>query len=172
MNNPKQHDPVRIKVAEFKVGRCIPNTAKGKAYALAFDMINTALEKGCPLQAITIEESILTDRLSSTLNAGNEDKKPCRTLNNALSKWRDQFDKGESLFDEKMNALRPCLYAWWEERNALLHGIVKSPCGKGPTIPAEEFVARAEKAAKEGLDLARKVLRWTQKQVRHVRKAK
>ena len=47
-----------------------PNTAKGKSYALAYDMIRAAMEKDCPLQAIAIEESIITDRLSSTLNVG------------------------------------------------------------------------------------------------------
>ncbi len=64
-----------------------------------------------------------------------------------------------------MNGLLPQLEEWWNERNALLHGIAKSPCGQGPDIPAEEFVARAEKAAKDGFSLTRKVSRWTQKQV-------
>lgn len=149
-----------------------PNTAKGKAYALAFGMINTALEKGCPLQAITIEESILTDRISSTLNARRDTKTPFSTLNGALREWEKQTKGGESLFNKEMTVLLPQLEAWWKERNALLHGIAKSPCGEGPTIPAEEFMARAEKAAKEGLDLARRVARWTQKQVRQARKAK
>ena len=149
-----------------------PNTAKGKAYALAYGMINTALENGCPLQAITIEESLLTDRLSSTIKAHQVNKTPFMTLNRALSEWKRQKARGVSLFDDEMNGLLPQLEAWWKERNALLHGIAKSPCGQGPDIPAEEFVARAEKAAKEGLYLARKVSRWTQKQVRHARKVK
>jgi hypothetical protein len=147
-----------------------PNTAKGKAYALAYGMINTALENGCPLQAITIEESLLTDRQSSTLNAHNASKTPFMTLNRALSEWKRQKARGESLFDDEMNGLLPQLEEWWDERNALLHGIAKSPCGQGPDIPAEEFVARAEKAAKEGVKLARKVSRWTQKQVAKARK--
>jgi hypothetical protein len=158
-------------VTQPQINGRVSNTAKEKAYALAFGMINTALEKGCPLQAITIEESILTDRLSSTLNAKKEKKTPCSTLNRALKEWANQLKSGESLFDEKMSALRPSLYAWWDERNELLHGIVKSPCGEGPTIPAEDFLERAEKAAREGLDLARKVVRWTQKQVRLARQA-
>lgn len=149
-----------------------PNSAKAKAYVLAFGMINTALEKGCPLQAITIEESILTDRLSSTLNAKKEKKTPFSTLNGALREWEKQTKGGVSLFDKEMTDLWPQLKAWWDERNELLHGIAKSPCGEGPSIPAEEFMARAEKAAKEGLEFARIVVRWTQKQVRQARKAK
>ena len=46
------------------------NYPKYDSYRLAFKMIDDALKCGCPLQAITIEESILTDRLSSTLNVG------------------------------------------------------------------------------------------------------
>lgn len=151
---------------------CKPNADKGKAYALAYDMIKAAMENGCPLQAITIEESILTDRLSSTLNAHKASKSPFRTLNGALSEWKRQKTRGESLFDDAMNALLPRLEAWWKNRNALLHGIAKSPCGEGPEIPAEEFLARAEKAAKDGLVLTRRVSRWTQKQVRQARTGK
>ena len=52
------------------------NYAKRDSYELAFRMIDNAIKYDCPLQAITIEESILADRLWSTLNVG----KPKRPL--------------------------------------------------------------------------------------------
>ena len=151
------------------------NYAKRDSYALAFRMIDDALRFGCPLQAIAIEESILTDRLSSTLNVGDENGKPCVSLGGALNKWKPKDPKAKAhptaiLFDQEMEALYPRLDTWRKERNCLLHGLAKSIQGKGPDINADDFVIRALKAANEGLTLVKKVKNWVQKQVRNVRK--
>ena len=155
-----------------------PNTAKGKSYALAYRMIKDAMEKDCPLQAIAIEESIITDRLSSTLNAGKVKAKPCNTLGAALRKWKGNPQNNESpspnavLFDKEMVKLLPRLEAWWRNRNAMLHGIAKSACGEGPEIEADFFMEKARTAAEEGKRLADSVKKWTAKQVSKARRAK
>ena len=151
------------------------NCDKRDSYALAFRMIDDALRFGCPLQAIAIEESILTDRLSSTLNVGVENGKPCGSLGGALNKWKPKDPKAKAhpnakLFDQEMDALYPRLDAWRNERNSLLHGLAKSIQGKGPDINADEFVIRAIKAATEGWALVKKVKHWVQKQVRKTQK--
>ena len=151
------------------------NYAKRDSYALAFRMIDDALKFGCPLQAITIEESILTDRLSSTLNVGKENAKPCDTLGEVLHKWkprnsRTSPDPNARLFDEEMTILFPRLDTWRRERNALLHGLAKSGQGEQPEIEASEFLDRANNAATEGFRLVKTVKTWSSKQIRMAKK--
>jgi hypothetical protein len=105
------------------------NYPKYDSYRLAFGMIDDALKCGCPLQAITIEESILTDRLSSTLNVGISKGKPYKTLGSVLNAWRPknknkQPHSNAKLFDLEMNNLYERLDKWREARNLLLHGLV------------------------------------------------
>lgn len=148
----------------------VKNMPKFRAYKLAFDMMKEALEKKCPLQAITIAESILTDRLSSTLNVGRSKKTARDTLGKVLGEWHPKRpdaprNANARLFDAEMEGLYQRLEAWWGERNALLHGIAKSAQGEKPEIEAADFMSRAMKAAKEGLALVRKVDAWTKKQI-------
>ncbi len=147
------------------------NTAKGKSYALAYGMIRAAMEKDCPLQAIAIEESIITDRLSSTLNVGKDKAEPCSSLGQVLRERNGNPLKGvapnanAALFDKEMVKLLPRLEAWWRNRNAMLHGIAKSACGEGPEIESEAFMETARQVAVEGKDLADIIKKWTAKQV-------
>lgn len=151
------------------------NYAKRDSYALAFKMIDAALKYGCPLQAITIEESILTDRLSSTLNVNKERVKPFDTLGMVLTAWKrglngDSRYANARLFDNKMNSLYLQLDDWRKKRNALLHGLAKSTQGEGPEIPADEFMAQAIQVAEIGLGLANTVKNWVQAKISKSRK--
>lgn len=145
------------------------NYAKYRAYALAYTMINNALEHRCPLQAITIEESILSDRLWSTLNVGLQ-KRKLGTLGQALREWKPKGagvrNQNVARFDAEMELLFPRIEKWWNCRNDLLHGIAKSWQGEGPLVDASDFQSKAMSVAKEGLTLANKVKSWTQKQIR------
>ena len=148
---------------------------KYESYKLAFGMMKDALAKDCPLQVITIAESILTDRLSSTLNVGRQKKAPKDTLGRVLNEWHPRKtgasrNANSELFDAEMESLFPRLEAWWGERNMLLHGIAKSAQGEKPEIDAEDFIPRAMKAAKEGFALVRKIDAWTKRQIRNAEK--
>ena len=157
------------------------NIGKHDAYALAFDMINEAIASCCPLQAIAIEESILTDRLWSTLNVGVEvtDKDVERmSLGGALKAWHPDEKASESKknpnrlkFDEEMERIYSELDRWRRMRNSLLHSIAKSRQGDAPAVPAEEFREYAQYAAKNGLRLVRTVANWTQKTIRKSKKS-
>ena len=151
------------------------NTLKYYAYRLAFDMIKCSLERDCPLQAIAIEESILTDRLSSTLNAGRPQARPKDTLGRVLTEWHPKTPSASrnanaTLFDEEMESLFPELSKWWNMRNELLHGIAKPKQDEKPTASSDDFMDRARTAAKKGYALVRKVDAWTKKQIRAARK--
>jgi len=85
------------------------NVGKRDAYALAFEMIDEAIEAHCPLQAIAIEESVLSDRLWSTLNVGRDrvsdsDLKK-QGLGSALIQLKNAVDGKENscrLFDDEL----------------------------------------------------------------------
>jgi len=157
------------------------NIGKHNAYALAFAMIDEAIEARCPIQAIAIEESILTDRLWSTLNVGVTDISE-KQFNNlslgvALKAWHPDAKIPEGKrnvnrkrFDAEMEELYPDLDKWREMRNGVIHSIAKSRQGKAPSIPAEKFREYAQEAATVGLLLARKVTNWTQKTVRKAKR--
>lgn len=151
------------------------NLPKFNAYRMSFDMIKCALERDCPLQAIAVEESILTDRLSSTMNVCKPHAQPKDTLGRVLTEWHPQKPSASrnanaSLFDEEMELLFPKLSAWWRMRNELLHGIAKSAQGEGPSGSVDDFMADARSAAKKGYALVRKVDAWTKKQIKAARK--
>ena len=151
------------------------NYAKRDSYALAFKMIDDALKYGCPLQAITIEESILTDRLSSVLNAGIEGGKPYKTLGAVLLAWKPKSPKQKPhpnarLFDAEIEKFYIRLDNWRKDRNKLLHGLAKSFQGEGPEIPATDFTQHAMDTAIEGLKLVKKIKNWVQNQVRKAKK--
>ena len=145
------------------------NYAKRDSYALAFRMIDHAIKYDCPLQAITIEESILADRLWATLNVGKS-RRSLGTMNAALVQWKptngSSVNKNAKRFDEYMEALYPRLKIWWKDRNKLLHGIAKSFQGDGPEIPADDYIRTAMTTANEGLELVNAVMKWSRKQIR------
>ena len=150
------------------------NMGKKAAYDLAFKLIDDAIKNSCPLQAITVEESILTDRLSSTLNVGIDNGKPFKTLGSVLNAWHPNGNApahiNASRFDSKMESLYPALQAWRKERNELMHGIAKSFQCEAPEILPADFPGRALAAAMEGKRLVDEVKDWVGKQVRRAKR--
>lgn len=147
------------------------NYAKRDSYALAFDMIATAIQHNFPLQAIAVEESIISDRLWSALNVSKTTGGKKETLGKALDTWEKSVKNGVSnpLGDEA-ESMREGLASWWDSRNKLIHGIVKSFRGDKPKIIAANFERSAMKAAVKGSELARQVCNWSSKQIRKAKK--
>jgi len=158
------------------------NIAKHDAYALAFRMMDDAIAHRYPLQAITIEESILADRLWSTLNVGkaiNPSWQAQRQLGDALKAWHPEgsgfkeskWNENRKILsdDPVMEALFKPLDVWWLQRCRLLHGIAKSFQGEAPEIPAESFVEEAMLAAVSGREYVTQVANWTKKSIRQAK---
>ena len=141
------------------------NEKKHDSYALAHVMIRNSLEKTCPLQAIAIEESILSDRLWSALHYRPVDRKlKYEKLSDAIRVWEDEEGKGSCaiVLDGRSMFTRQDIAQWNERRNKLIHGIVKYR-PNGNHISAAKFVASAMKAAKDGLELVRQVENWSKR---------
>jgi hypothetical protein len=150
------------------------NYAKRDSYALASVMLEDAILHNYPLQAIAIEESIISDRLWSALRSVNITNGKHESLGAALEKWKilKKNSSEENPFDGEIEPLYINLSNWWNCRNKLIHGIVKSPTGLGPVVTAEKFVKSANDAAKKGKELVRLVKNWSKKKVYKAKKSK
>ena len=143
------------------------NLAKMNSYALAFAKIDEAILHNYPLEAVAIEESILSDRIWSSLHAAKLPQQKHETLGAALDalKRHEREEKFAAVVGANMISLKKDLTSWWDRRNKVIHGIVKSSQGKGPAITANNFERSAMKAARIGKILARKVDGLTKKQI-------
>ena len=135
------------------------NMEKYNSYTLAFDRINKALEAEFPLEAIAIEESIITDRLMSFALA-----KGIKIDNDGfLGYLIKEIKKIGSDEDKKFMIM---IDAWRKQRNEKLHAIVKSKPGTAPVVQAEDFISEAMELARQGKDLARESSNWHRKQMK------
>ena len=147
------------------------NYAKRDSYALAFEMISTAIRHNFPLQAIAVEESIISDRIWSALNVSKPSGGSKETLGRALEEWKQLLKEGNPHpIGEEAEAMRKDLANWWDSRNKLIHGIVKSFRGDKPKMIAADFERSAMKSAVKGSELARRTCNWSQTQIRKAKK--
>lgn len=149
------------------------NVAKGLSYKEAWRRIRDANEEEFYFEAVTICESIISDRLWSYL-VGNQSSADERTsFANLITDWKKRT-KG-TLPQIKLPGtiesvdLGEAVDAWRKHRNAVVHGIVKSKPGT-PTKPIEQFLEEASQAARDGEFLARRVSDWHKKQLREHRR--
>jgi len=136
------------------------NRVKHAAYSSAFKQIKRALSDGYFLEAITIAESIISDRLQSVL-LGKKLLCPSDVLDNVgfkrLISRLDSVSKSE--FDGQYCNLRQRLQTFRCSRNFLIHASVRSFPGT-PPIPPEIFRLAARGCAQEAEDLAQLACSW------------
>lgn len=137
------------------------NIQKFAAYTEAFARIKSGLDTGHPIEAIAIEEAILSDRISSHLThyksmPGGE----YPAFGNLIKKWEKLSSR---LQDNQGEKLAIKTKTWKDRRNAAIHGLVKSDAGMPPT-DTDSFLEEANETAQEGLTLVRDVLSWHQKE--------
>ena len=145
------------------------DAAKFFSYTEAWARIKLSSKQGFFLEAVTIEESIVSDRLLSFL------EKTCGlvlkdgtkgNLNQLIDRWLKEAAKRAAADDEALalfSALHSRLNAWREQRNHVVHGMVKSSAARGDDH-IESFLARAKTVAADGEKIAREISRWVDKQ--------
>ena len=142
------------------------NIPKYLSYTKAWERINSALEAGFHLEAITIEESIISDRLLSyVLGVAPSSKAHKKSgLGELINHWRKHA--GDSLIKADGKDLGKFTDDWRKKRNNAVHGLVKSSPGS-PTMPPDDFFELARQAAEEGKILAREIQNWHKKILRN-----
>ena len=130
------------------------NVAKHANYMWAMAQMKKAHAAGFFLETIAIAESIMSDRIWSFVKgtSGGPALSKHATLGQVIT-FKCAFAASAP----------PGLYkrvsSWADERNRLLHGIVKSYAGT-PPMPIDEFFTLAKRAAAEALLLVPTVDRW------------
>jgi len=142
--------------------------AKYLSYREAWARINLATRQGFFLEAVTVSESIISDRLHSFLQktCGLELKPAdARSLGKLTQRWAAEFearlaDDPTALASAK--ALRSDLDDWRQRRNEVVHGLVKSSAPRGGDH-IDNFLGGAQQSAIEGKRIARNVSEWVVK---------
>jgi Arc/MetJ-type ribon-helix-helix transcriptional regulator len=147
------------------------NPGKYKSYREAWSRIKQAQENQFFLEAITIQESIISDRLISFLAGSNvkniltKDKRGrWPSFGNLIQRWESEFSEelksGET---QNLANLINAVDQWRNDRNEAIHAIVKSDPGE-PTQDIDLFLRTAKKVAEQGTYLAKEVCKWHQAQ--------
>jgi hypothetical protein len=137
------------------------NSRKFDSFREALARIKMAQADGWYFEAVTLQESILCDRLQSHLVAidvslPNPKKITLGKLLNIYSKNKCQTIQTD-LYDR--------LRSWWENRNIVVHEFAKSWPGS-PTVEVEDALDRAKETAKNGDKLTKDMLKWHRNQKR------
>jgi len=139
------------------------NYPKYNSYRNAHEQIDKAIEASFYLEAITIEESILCDRLLRFYNdqrAGGDKKKDLMRI--TLGTEVAFLEKSAELRNNySINFLNE-LSRFWESRNKCLHQIAKSEPGM-PTENFEDLINLAKETAVSGKELVKMVSKWAMK---------
>lgn len=142
------------------------NLKKYFSYKEAFKRIKSGIKKGYYLEAITIEEGIITDRLISSLYGKGFINN--LTIHN-ISKGEFSFFKIIKIWEKhtkplkieinKIKDLISEVNKFRINRNICIHGLVKSFPGT-PTMAVSSFLELAKTTSQEGLLLCRAVDKW------------
>lgn len=151
------------------------NFAKYYSYKVAWGRINNAISKKYFLEAITLEESIMSDRIWSYLE-GVGCKTNHKIFNTLIKDWKKVYpDPIEypriKISGRHITSLQEEVDKWRNNRNFVIHGLVKSKPGT-PTQNVPDFLKLAKTVAEDGKKLARAVTVWQRKQLRKALKNK
>lgn len=143
------------------------NISKGISYAEAWRRVKAANAAGFHFEAVTICESILSDRLLSFVAWADPSSKLTErtSFGELIRRWREQAKELPELGGVDLGL---AVDSWRDQRNKVVHGLAKSAPGT-PTKELEAFLASAKEAALQGAALARAVCRWHQAELKRAR---
>ena len=145
---------------------------KGESYKFAFSQMKSAIEQEFYLEAVTLAESVISDRLLSQVSYFAGDKVKLRTtFSDLLKRWKTLdddrawgFEEGETGIRHEWPDLHEAINDWRKKRNKVVHSACKS-IPDTATIEVGDFKAGARVAAEEGHLLARAICDWHKKQI-------
>ena len=133
------------------------NLRKHDAYKEAFARINAAIAQSSFIEAIAIQEAVISDRLRSHL--GHHHSLPEReTFYELVDKWKALEGRGKRL--TVSIELPKLVNLWRKQRNNAIHGFVSDESH------IDVFLKNAQVAAATGLQLTRALCDWHKKEIR------
>ncbi|MBY0473944.1 MAG: hypothetical protein K2Q13_02650 [Nitrosomonas sp.] len=145
---------------------------KQERYTEAYTRIDSSIKSKHFFEAITIEESIISDRLASFLEATDtlkSDQIHSQSFANLIMLWKISTTNPGAIW-EVCNELISKIDSWRKQRNKYVHGLVKFPHRQANIPNTEDFLKGAEKTANDGKALANLVSDWRSRQVQIKRK--
>lgn len=125
-------------------------TGRYLRYKLAFDRLDEALEDGWLLEAISLEESIITDRLLSILTSTEQAVSSKQSLGNLIAHAKKLMTGSGSIVD---GDLFHELDQWRDARNECVHAFCKLDDHAYADNSAEIFSEKMWETAKKGREL-------------------
>lgn len=162
--DPKEKAPHR-KSRPIKRDWAAGNEAKFLSYREAWARIKVATKQGFYLEAVTIEESIASDRMLSFLEKSCGVVLGGHSLNNTSKRWLKHAKELFGLDSDESHAAQKLftkLNAWRDRRNIVVHGIVKSKVARLDDH-IDNFLEGAKSSALEGEQIVRAIDRWVSK---------
>lgn len=141
------------------------NVTKYSSYREAWMRIKKAQQQGFYLEAVTLEESIITDRLISYLVGVGAIERTIELSRypgfaQLIQIWKIQHPNQINIQD--YSDLQTAVDEWRRRRNKVVHGMVKSHPGTA-TDSVMDFLEEAKLTAEQGKMLARAVSDWVKK---------
>ncbi len=139
------------------------NAAKYLSYREAWRRINAATKEGYFFEAVTLCESIISDRLLSYVRGVNPSSKANIHTKFAtlIAEWRKLAG---TLPVHETTDLGEAIDLWRKVRNEVVHGLAKS-MPETATQELQSYMKRVEEAGRSGVALARAVSNWHTKQL-------
>lgn len=139
------------------------NAAKYFSHREAWGRIKGSIANGYYLEAVTLEESIISDRLQSYFcKIGAPEVASTKFI--SLGRLIELLCKHEQdpicdpIREPRFTNLQQALRNWKNERNHVVHGIVKSAGVKHDDVL--DFFKEAKRIADEGEQIAKSVCNW------------
>ena len=125
-------------------------TGRYLRYKLAFERLDEALEEGWLLEAISLEESIITDRLLSIIGTDVNAESSRQSLSNLIAQAKKAMTgSGAPVEGDIFNELDQ----WRDARNECVHGFCKLDDHAYAENSAEIFSEKMWETAKKGREL-------------------
>ena len=161
------------------------NNEKHQSYKTAMTLLKNAVENSdlhMNIAAITIAESIISDRCQSYLFYKEKVFMETNERNNKYVSTKQMLDKCCKHFSSLtmvINSKNGIIYTseelfedclkWLKMRNKIIHGFAKSKPGLG-TLSVSEFHELALKLTRDGLRLAKLVMKWHEQELQFSKK--
>lgn len=131
------------------------NASKFFSYREAWTRIKTAQEHGFYIEAVTIQKSIISDRLISYFKASDVVLKKYPSFGYLVVLWKKQ----PAIIHKDIENLQESIDQWRIRRNQIVHDIVKVQV-EAEITAIDDFLIDAQSVATDGTILTRAVCNW------------
>ena len=140
---------------------------KKDRYTEAFARIESSISSEHYFEAITIEESIISDRIASFLDSMDllkVDELHRQSFASLITLWKFAVLTPGAIW-EPCEGLIKEVDEWRKRRNKYVHGLVRFHNQRANIPTTKEFLQGAKNAAVKGKELSRSVSNWRSRQV-------